>query len=76
MIKCISLTNPKVLELYENTQHKSRLVETAILFYEENKDNILTKENIRQIIKECIGNVDPTSNQALNEENILDILNL
>ncbi|MBP1924569.1 hypothetical protein J2Z76_000422 [Sedimentibacter acidaminivorans] len=76
MIKCISLTNPKVLELYESAQHKSRMVETAILFYEENKESILTKEDIRQVIKECIGSIDSINNQELNEDNILNILNL
>ena len=74
MIRCISITNPRVLEIYEKTDKKSKLIEDAILFYVDNK---LTKEDIKKVIQECLSNLNITSKDVeINENDILDILKL
>lgn len=85
---CISITNPKVIKIYQSAKHKSKLIENSILFYDMYRN--LKVEDIYMSISERLIAQDNNQNNKgnkkdikekdininINVDDIMDILNM
>ena len=77
---CISITNPKVIEIYQSAKHKSKLIENSILFYDVYR-NLKVEDIYMSVTEKLIAQGNNQSNQVnkdinINVDDIMDILNM
>lgn len=82
---CISITNPKVIEIYKTAKHKSKLIENSILFYSMYR-NLKIEDIYTSVTERLITQSDIPNNKAgkninekdvnINVDDIMDILHM